>query len=93
MNYNNIDWGVVYNALIHSITSKSGLGFYNCDSGQIVYQDGQEGGQGDDTDGPDRNDLYKALREISLNHKLPEGLPRITTWQEFCKFAYDNRDT
>jgi hypothetical protein len=81
---------LVYKALIRMVESNSGTGFHNSDQGHPDYAGPAQGTSMRlaNSDGPDTNDLFKLLRDLSKEYGGEHG-PRIATWEEFCQLAYN----
>jgi hypothetical protein len=88
---------LIYMGLKKLISTNSGQGFYNADQGHPCYALGSRG-KGkplDESDLPEKNILFKMLKELSDDFKK-DGHTNykwwydFSTWENFCKFAYDN---
>jgi len=84
---------LLFEALLFSIESGTGIGFRSYDQGHIDYSDGAAGRRpptGGDT--AERNLMFQMIQELSLrlaDHPVAlvyrdRGL---TTWEQFCQFA------
>ncbi len=85
---------LVYEALIHAIDTNSGIGFHNADQGHPAYRVGADGKIDESAwgDSPDKNHLYRLLRELSMyfvkhEEERPSSGPLILTWEDFCRRA------
>lgn len=90
MNVRSVDWHLIYSALIYSIRSNTGDGFHNGDQGHVAYWHGADTGKGGHGDDPESNTLFQTLREICANYRLPDELPKVTTWKDFCQLAVES---
>ena len=87
-----VDWGIIYAALIHAIKTNSGIGFYNNDQGHPAYLMGAADGRRDEQtwgDSPERNRLYKMLVALSETFGRSCGV-QIVNWRSFCQLAYES---
>ena len=86
-----LDRELVYMALIFAIRANWGVGFHNADQGHPFYSPrGTLESRSKEWDGPDSNQLFMMLRELSLTYGR-EGsttTPKIDTWQDFCELAH-----
>ena len=94
-NLDSIDQFLIYGALLNSIRTNCGHGFINSDQGHLAYRCGANGdilSHGTIGDHPERNRLYKMMRELSDALKDHPELRRsdlVFSWQDFCKIAID----
>ena len=90
------DLVLVYQGLKKLIEVNSGNGFVNCDQGHPFYRMGATGKPGDLNQDPERNTLYRMLRELS--GILSPSCGDLTwwydfsEWKDFCQFAIDAYD-
>ena len=88
---------LVFHALKQMIESADGVGFHNFDQGHLCYISGAEGETDDfsKVDGPEKNNMYKMLSELSRDFKANNATEYVccwhdfSEWQDFCKFAND----
>lgn len=86
-----VDWSIIYDALIHSIDTNSGIGFHNNDQGHIAYLTGAKDGSHDYEqwgDSPENNRLFKMLVCLS-GDRGDSHSAQIRNWREFCERAYN----
>lgn len=83
---------IIWTALVHAISSDSGIGFScNADQGHPVYRRGMEGEiVHDSADTPETSDLFKLL--ASFDPVFHEEYQDLSTWEKFCSFAVESHD-
>ena len=81
---------LIWHALVHAISSNSGIGFScNNDQGHTVYIGGMEGKiVPDSADTPDTSGLFKLLK--SFDPVYHEEFQDLSTWEKFCRFAVES---
>jgi hypothetical protein len=94
-----IDKYLIYRALLDSVRANSGYGFRNKDQRHPAYTTGASNEKpmdyGTIGDHPDRNQLYKMMRELSESFKDDPELKRsdlVLSWQDFCTMAVNAYD-
>jgi hypothetical protein len=97
-NFHSLQCFLIFQALKSLIESENGAGFYNADKGHPIYVLGAKGKhypEMTDGDGPDTNNLFKMLSELSRRFKKEYGTGYVwwydfSEWQDFCKFAVES---
>jgi len=81
----------LYQALIHAISTNSGIGFHNHDQGHPAYCMGASGKIDPQTwgDSPEENEYFQMV--LALSTKLGEtATPQIKSWEDFCTLAVES---
>jgi hypothetical protein len=97
--FENLDYSAretIYRGLLRLVKTNTGIGFLNnADQGHPTYVLGAQGKPGicENDDNPEKNTLYKMMRELSetLKHDECDTLEvcenYVFSWQDFCKMA------
>ena len=83
---------LIWGALVHAISSNSGMGFScNNDQGHPHYRIWAEGGTVEGSaDAPETNCLFNLL--ASFDPMFHQEYRDLSTWEKFCGFAVESYD-